>query len=75
MPAKFRKRYTLAELQDMPTLAQGHFDNLKINCEKFRLWFSRLTMADGQPYDHQVSVERYDPRAGAWIVVFQYEAK
>lgn len=55
------KRFTLTELETLPTLHTGHFDNLKIDQQspRVRVWLSRLTVADGAPYNHQVTVEEY----------------
>ena len=34
----------LAEaIREMPTLHSGHFDNMKIESERFRVWHSRVT--------------------------------
>jgi hypothetical protein len=72
------KRYTLAELQALPTLESGHFDNLKID-EKVgsshaRVWLSRLTVADGMPYNNQVTVEER-VGSGNWETVDTYQAR
>jgi hypothetical protein len=66
------KRYTLAELNDMPTLHSGHFDNLKDETVDTRVWLSRMTVSDGAPYDDQVTVEKL--AAGVWTIVGQYQA-
>jgi len=46
--ADFRTLYqvSLAEWQGMPTLHSGQFDNLKFESATFRVWTSRLTLAD-----------------------------
>jgi len=63
--------YTAEELKKMPTLHSGHFDNLKIDTGTVRVWLSRMTVADGAPYNNQVTVERL--LAGKWTEVDKYE--
>jgi hypothetical protein len=46
------KRYTLAELESLPTLSSTHFLNQKVANEEVEVWLSRMTVADGAPYDH-----------------------
>lgn len=67
-----KRHYTLAELQALPTISQAHFANLKIDDGKERIWLSRMTVADGAPYENQVSVEAL--QAGNWVTVEQYQA-
>lgn len=66
--------YTLAELQAMPTIRVGHTDDLKVEGLVRRVWLSRLTVADGAPYDNEVAVEHWNPR-GFWFTAQVYEAK
>lgn len=70
-----KARYTLAELQAMPTLGVGQTDNRKFDNGVNRVWLSRCSMEDGEPYDNRVSVEQYDPKTGRWEIVDEYEAK
>lgn len=68
-------RYTLAELEALPTIRQGHFDNLKI--ETFgdpptRVWLARTGVEDGEPYDNRVTVETLQD--GCWIEAKSYPA-
>jgi hypothetical protein len=37
---------SLAEWEAMPTIGQGHFDNLKWESERYRVWVTRCTRAD-----------------------------
>lgn len=67
------KHYTLAELEAMPTLEHGHFDNLKIKTPTTLVWLSRMTKADGAPYDNGVTVENY--RNGKLESVDVYQAR
>lgn len=66
-------RYTLAELQALPTLSAGHFDNVKIDSNGLRVSLSRMTHEDGAPYDNQVTIERKTP--AGWKEVDSYEAR
>jgi hypothetical protein len=63
------ERYTQAELEAMPSIESGHFDELKVVDGKFRWWVSRMTRADGET--HPISVEEQLPRQG-WQVVHKY---
>ena len=49
---------SLEELEAMPTIKQGHTDDLKISTPTTRVWLSRLTVEDGQPYNNMVTVEQ-----------------
>lgn len=75
------KKYTLEELQALPTLSQGQTDDLKIENKSNRVWLSRMTIEDGMPYNNQVTVEKFirSPKkaflGGKWETVHEYEAK
>jgi len=64
------KRYTAAELEDLPTLSVGQFDNLKIDTGSKRVWLCRCGVADGMPYDNQVTIEKLED--GRWIKIEEY---
>ncbi len=66
-------QYSLTELQRIPTIEQGHTDDLKVQSRYLRVWLSRMTVADGMPYDHQVTVERYVD--GVWTMEDQYQPR
>lgn len=66
-------RYSLSEIEALPTLHQGQYDNLKVQEADRKVWLSRLTVEDGMPYNNQVTVEEL--RDGSWITVDEYEAK
>lgn len=68
------RRYSLAELKAMPTLHQGQYDDLKAEFDHVRVWLSRMTVADGQPYNNQVTVEDVDA-SGKRVTIDTYEAK
>lgn len=64
-------RYTLEQIEEMPTIHQGQYANLKIDTSTERVWLSRLTVEDGQPYNNQVTVEHLAD--GSWVTVAEYE--
>jgi len=66
-----KQHYTASELEDMETIHSGQYDNLKIDTGLKRVWLSRLTVADGQPYDNQVTVESLID--GRWIKTQEYQ--
>jgi hypothetical protein len=57
--------YTLETLESLPTLAQGQTCNLKIDKEEYRVWLSRCTVADGEPFNNKVTVEHL--KDGQWV--------
>lgn len=66
-------RYTLEELEDLPTLCQGQADDLKIETADIRVWLCRCDTLDGMPYDNQVTIEARVN--GRWQAVDEYEAE
>lgn len=69
-----RENYTLAELENLPTLAQGQADDLKIKTKYIQVWLSRMTKEDGMPYDNQVTIERLNSSYN-WVTVSQFQAR
>ena len=65
--------YTLAELEALPTIEQAWTGDLKAKAPKKRVWLSRMTVADGAPYDNQVTIETYTN--GSWAPILTYQAK
>ena len=65
--------YGLHWLKCQRTLNSGHFDNLKVEEGKVRVWLSRMTRADGAPYDNQVIIEIQNPH-GDWKQIDAYKA-
>jgi hypothetical protein len=63
---------SLEELEALPTLSEGQADNLKIESDTERVWLSRCTVEDGEPWDNKVTVERLI--AGSWVEVEWWEA-
>ncbi len=68
-------RYTLAELEAMPTLSVGQAANLKVDDGNLRVWLSRCDVASGEPYDNKVTVEQYDDSRGGWTPHRSYQAQ
>jgi hypothetical protein len=64
------KHYTARQLRNLPTISQGQFSNLKIDDGKHRVWLSRMTVADGMPYNNAIEVEAL--LDGVWTSVAQY---
>ena len=67
------KRYTLEKLNRMPTINGGQFDNLKLDDGDTRVWLSRGTVADGEPYDNKVTIETLTD--GRWCITDVYQAE
>lgn len=51
-------RFSLKQIQDLPTISEGHTDDLKFDDGTTRVWLSRLTVEDGAELDNEVTVER-----------------
>jgi hypothetical protein len=69
--AKPKQIYSLEELESLPTLTEGHMDDLKVDDGEYRVWLSRMTKADGAPYDHRVTIEKL--MDGKWTTIETYE--
>ena len=63
--------YSAAELEAMPTLATSQADSLKVDTGDTRVWLSRCTVADGEPYNNKVTVEIL--KNGRWIIHDTYQ--
>ena len=63
----------LADLEALPTLCEGQADSLKLEDDRFRVWLSRCTTADGEPWDNKVTVECLI--AGTWVAVEHWQAE
>lgn len=64
---------SLEELEAMPTLIQGQADDCKIDDGGERVWLSRCTVEDGEPWDNKVTVEQYNGKA--WVEIEYWEAR
>ena len=62
------KTYTVNELEALPTLYQGHTDDLKVETDTERVWLSRMQPEDGEVYQihHETLID------GSWIVTSEY---
>ncbi len=65
--------FTLRELQKMPTISQGHSEDLKYETGSTRVWLSRCGVEDGMPVDNMVTIEKLV--GGRWSIVDTYEAE
>lgn len=65
-------KYRAADLRRIAPIHQGHFDNVYIETPTYRVSLSRMTRADGAPYDNQITEEVYDMKTGCWVTVAQY---
>jgi hypothetical protein len=65
---------SLAELENMPTLHQGQADDCKIETDDQRVWLSRCTVEDGEPWNNKVTVERR-LADGSWVTAETWEAR
>lgn len=67
-------RFTAEELEDKPTLSVAQADNLKFEDLEseppIRVWLCRCGIADGMPYDNQITVEHCIE--GQWTSVDVY---
>jgi len=66
-------RYSLADLKAAETLGSAQYDNLKFDDGQTRVWLSRMTRADGAPYNNQVTVEKL--QGGKWVTTDEYQAR
>jgi hypothetical protein len=64
--------YPLKYLQKRPTLAQDMTGDLKVETPRRRVWLARTTVADGEPYNHRVTVEAL--KNGKWVILEEYPA-
>jgi len=70
----FLREQPLEEIEAHVVFAQWHMDNVLYEERgKRRVLHSRMTVADGMPYDNQVTVEEFDGET--WVKLLQYEAR
>ena len=65
-----RNEYTLEQLIALPAITVGQADDLKIDLPRSRVWVSRMTVEDGMPYDHQITLEKLI--RGRWVTMHEY---
>ena len=63
---------TLDELKNLPTIHSGQFSDLKSETDDTRIWLSRSTTEDGEPYNNKVTIEKFID--GTWIITEEYQA-
>ena len=66
-------RYTLAYLENLPTICEGQTDDLKVESDRVRIWLSRCGVEDGEPFNNAVTVECLID--GQWADIARYEAE
>jgi len=49
---------TIQEILEAKTIQQGHFDNLKFENSKNRVWVSRMTVEDGAEFNLAITHEK-----------------
>jgi hypothetical protein len=64
---------SLAELEALPVITQGQADDLLIESDSERVWLSRCTVDDGEPWNNKVTIERYIGRR--WVEVEWWQAR
>lgn len=62
---------TAAELDRLPTLCQSQALDLKFDDGTYRYWLARTGIADGEPYENTVYVEKLE--RGQWIDIDSYD--
>jgi len=65
--------YTLEQLENLEDLCIGQADTLKIETADTRVWLSRCTIEDGEPYNNKVTLEKCVN--GNWRTVDTYPAE
>ena len=66
------RMYSLSFLESLETLSVGQADDLKINGNGFRVWLSRCSVEDGEPFDNKVTIEK--KIGGRWVEAESYPA-
>lgn len=66
--------FSLSRLRAMPTLCEGQAEDLKFEGPGLRVWLSRCTRHDGEPYDNRVAIEVFDEQRRRWVTLHQFEA-
>jgi hypothetical protein len=67
---RLKERYSAKELGRRKTRCVGQADDLKVESGDTRVWLSRCTKADGEPYNNKVSIEKLIN--GRWEIVEEY---
>lgn len=64
-------RFSLKQINAIPTISEGHTDDLKLDDGVTRVWVSRMTIEVGADRDNEVVVERLVQ--GSWYVIDEYQ--
>jgi len=70
------KKYTLKQLQALPTRYVGQAADLKMETEVTRVtrvWLSRCSVEDGEPYNNKVTVQELTDNG--WVIKQTYQAR
>ena len=59
------RHWTTGDLIHRRTLSTSQAGDLKVDTGKVRVWLSRVGVADGAPYPHQITIERL--MNGRWV--------
>lgn len=70
MHALYQEKWTVNELSNMATIYVGAHSDLKFETTTVRVWLSRLTVSDGEPYDNKVMIERLIDNRWKLVAVF-----
>jgi hypothetical protein len=73
-PIKFQeqiKDWKFKELKEMPTIHQGHFENLKIESPTLKVWLMR---GEGERTVRVCRPAKPTPGVPDWITVLEYQA-
>lgn len=62
--------FNAAALSKRPTIIQDQADDLKYDESGVRVWLSRCTVEDGEPYDNKVTIALEDN--GHWDILAEY---
>jgi hypothetical protein len=63
--------YGVGDLEDLETISTSQTCDLKMENSTYRVWLSRCTVADGEPYDNKITVEELCN--GCWVTICEYE--
>lgn len=63
--------YDAETLDGMDPIHEGQADTCYVDDGEERVWLSRTGVADGEPFENTVSIERYLQRA--WVTVCKYD--
>jgi hypothetical protein len=65
------RKWKAEELRRMQTLSTGQADDLKVEGRFVRVWLSRCSVEDGEPFNNKITVEHLIN--GRWETSEEYE--